>query len=216
MSAFAQHFPKYADQLGFDASFAGTAMGVFMLGLSAGRPVLGLLSDKAGAEATAIFALACGVGAVLVLIFRARPCPSLLAVFVFRLFHLSRGGTAGAAAHRDPLRSAGSTVRSTPCSDGYGLAGTAALPGYGFIYDMVNNYIPVLWAICIMLALCAVCVFAAFADKKRQEKTGILEQMDQLKKRRRLFMPLVNSRQLLGDAGRMVTRWERSMWKIWK
>lgn len=172
VSAFAQHFPKYADQLGFDASFAGTAMGVFMLGLSAGALVLGLLSDKAGAEATAIFALACGVGAVLVLIFSgARPLPFLLAVFVFG-FSSSAVGTLG------PLltvalfgqREYGKIY--SRAAMGTALAGTAALPGYGFIYDRVNNYIPVLWAICIMLALCAVCVFAAFADKKRQEKTG--------------------------------------------
>lgn len=60
VASFAQHLPKYADQLGFDAVFAGKAMGIFMMGTLVGALTFGLLSDKIGAQITTILALVCG------------------------------------------------------------------------------------------------------------------------------------------------------------
>lgn len=173
VASFAQHLPKYADQLGFGSAFAGAAMGFFMLGILAGSLVFGLLSDKMGAKAATVLAMSCGISAVLLLIFRgALPLPFNIAVTLFG-FSCAAVGTLG------PLLTAAlfghkdyGTIYASAAM-GTALAGIVAMPGYGFVYDAVNSYVPVLWTVCILLALCVVCVFAAFADKKRREKMGL-------------------------------------------
>lgn len=58
------------------------------------------------------------------------------------------------------------------CQEGMGMAfaGIVALPGYGFIYDITGSYVPVLWGICALHAACMVCLFLAFAGKKKLER----------------------------------------------
>ena len=49
--------------------------------------------------------------------------------------------------------------------------GVLALPGYGFIYDAVQSYIPVLWIICVMFVISIFCILLSFAGiLNRREK----------------------------------------------
>lgn len=174
-ASFAQHVPKYADQLGFDAAFAGGSMGFFMAGMLAGSLLLGLLSDRAGVKAAALFALGGGMAAVLMLIFLgARPLLFNLAVALF-------GVSCAAVGTLGPLLTGAIFGQKeyakiyASAAMGMALAGIAALPGYGFVYDAAKSYTPVLWGIGAMLAICAACVLAAFAGKKKLVRAGLWE-----------------------------------------
>ena len=172
VASFSQHMPKYAEQLGFDTAFAGGAMGFFMLGLTAGALVFGLLSDKLGAEITAVFALICGIAGILMAIFLGGQ-PLFFYLSVALLGFTSAGsGTLG------PLLTAAVFGRKeygeiySTVAMGMALAGIVAMPGYGFLFDAVGSYVPALWMICIMLAACVVCVAVAFAGKKNMMRNG--------------------------------------------
>lgn len=171
-ASFAQHIPKYAEQLGFGTVFAGNAMGFFMLGVLAGSMAFGMLSDQIGAQSAAVLALTCGLAAILTLIFwGGHPALFNVAVMIFG-FSSAAVGTLG------PLMTTAIFGRKeyseiySVIAMGMALAGMVSISGYGFLFDALNSYIPVLWSICGMLGICLLCVFMAFADKRRKEKAG--------------------------------------------
>lgn len=52
------------------------------------------------------------------------------------------------------------------------IALSIALPAYGFVYDAVGSYVPVLYAIIAMLVINIVCVFFAFDRQKKMVARG--------------------------------------------
>lgn len=172
-ASFAQHVPKYADQLGFDAAFAGGSMGFFMAGMLVGSLLLGLLSDRAGVKAAVLFALGGGMVSVLMLIFLgAQPLLFDLAVALFGV-SCAAVGTLGPLLTGAVFGQKEYAKIYASAAMGMALAGIAALPGYGFVYDAAKSYIPVLWGIGVLLAMCGVCVLAAFVGKKKLVRAGL-------------------------------------------
>ena len=140
VASFAQHLPKYADQLGFDAVFAGKAMGIFMMG-TLGAAILTLI-----------------LGGCYPVLFNA-------AVLVFG-FACASVGTLGPLLTTAIFGQKDYSRIYSSIAMGMAFAGMVSMSGYGFIYDAFHSYVPVLWAICAMLLICMVCVLAAFADKR--------------------------------------------------
>lgn len=168
VASFAQHLPKYADQLGFDAVFAGKAMGIFMMGTLVGALTFGLLSDKIGAQITTILALVCGGAAILTLILGGRyPVLFNAAALVFG-FACASVGTLGPLLTTAIFGQKDYSRIYSSIAMGMAFAGMVSMSGYGFIYDAFHSYVSVLWAICAMLLICMVCVLTAFTDKKRR------------------------------------------------
>lgn len=171
-AAFAQHVPQFANQMGYDTSFAGGAMGYFMVGMFIGALLFGWLSDRIGACVTAIIALTCGIVAILIAIFfGSQPMLFNLAIMLFGIMS-SSVGTLG------PLltsvifgqREYGGIYAAVAM--GMAFAGIVAIPSYGFVYDATQDYVPVLWMIIGFLALCAFCIVIAFAGKRKLERDG--------------------------------------------
>ncbi len=172
-SAFLQHVPKYADQMGFDTAFAGGAMGFAMIGTMVGSLLFGLLSDKIGAKITAVFAMTVGMIAVLLAIFLGEQPLFFRVAFTLFGFMAAAVGTLG------PLLTTAvfgqkeySAIYSTVAM-GMAFASIVVLPGYGFVYDAVKSYVPVLWMICALLAVSTICILVAFAGKKKMERDGL-------------------------------------------
>lgn len=173
VASFSQHVPSYALQLGYNTNFAGAAMSFFMLGSLCGSLIFGFLSDKIGAQATTIFALTCGIVAMLTAIFGGnQPLLFNISTTVF-------GFSSAAVGTMAPLLTAAifgqkeySKIYATVAM-GMAFAGVVAMPGYGFIYDALGSYIPVLWVIAVMLLICVFCIIAAFIGKKQLQKEGL-------------------------------------------
>lgn len=170
VASFSQHIPSYASQLGYDTNFAGTAMSFFMLGSLCGSLIFGFLSDRIGAQVTTIFALICGIAAMMAAILGGnQPLLFNISTAVF-------GFSSAAVGTMTPLLTATifgqkeySKIYATVAM-GMAFAGVVAMPGYGFIYDALGSYIPVLWIVSAMLLVCVFCIIAAFIGKKRLQK----------------------------------------------
>lgn len=173
VAAFAQHVPQFANQMGYDTSFAGGAMGCFMIGMFIGALLFGWLSDKIGAQITAVFALACGIAAVLMAIFfGVHPMLFNLAILLFGIMS-SSVGTLGPLLTSVIFGQREYSRIYAAVAMGMALAGIVAIPGYGFVYDAAQDYVPVLWMMIGSLALCAVCIVTAFAGKRKLERNGL-------------------------------------------
>lgn len=173
VASFSQHIPSFASQLGYDTNFAGAAMSFFMLGSLCGSLLFGVLSDKIGAQATTIMALVCGISAMLVTIFGGDQ-PVLFNVST-AMFGLSSAvvGTMSPLLTTEIFGQKDYSKIYATVAMGMAFAGVVAMPGYGFIYDALGSYIPVLWIIVVMCLACAVCIIAAFIGKKQLQKEGL-------------------------------------------
>lgn len=171
-AAFAQHIPQFANQMGYDTSFAGGAMGYFMVGMFIGALLFGWLSDRIGARVTAIIALACGIVAILMAIFfGSQPMLFNLAIMLFGIMS-SSVGTLGPLLTSVIFGQREYSEIYAAVAMGMAFAGIVAIPSYGFVYDATQDYVPVLWMIIGFLALCAVCIVIAFAGKRKLERDG--------------------------------------------
>lgn len=173
VAAFGQHIPKYANQLGYDTAFAGGTMGLWMVGMLVGALACGLLSDKIGLKVTTIFAIAVGIVSVLMAIFMGAQ-PSLFNVaFALHGFMAASVGTLGPLLTTDIFGQKEYSMIYSTVAMGMAFASIVVLPGYGFIYDALGSYIPVLWILCALLVISMACVFVAYAGKKKLEQNGL-------------------------------------------
>ncbi len=173
VAAFGQHIPQYANQLGYDTAFAGGAMGFFMLGMLIGSLFFGVLSDKIGTKATTIFALISGIAAVIIAILGGSlPYMFDFAVTLFGFMSASVG-TLGPLLTTDVFGSKEYGEIYSIVAMGMAFGGIVALPGYGFVYDAVGSYYPVLWGIIGLLIACIICVMIAFAGKEALKQKGL-------------------------------------------
>ena len=165
VACFSQHLPRYASQLGYDTIFAGKAMGLYMIGTSTGALILGLLSDRIGTPKAANITLLCGLSAFLILIYKSQDPLSFCAASILYGFSSAAVGTLG------PLLTISlfgekeySTIYAVVAA-GIAFAGMVAPSGFGYAYDMVQSYTPMLWTTVVMLSLCGVSIAIAFHNK---------------------------------------------------
>lgn len=173
VASFSQHIPSYAAQLGYDTNFAGASMSFFMIGSLSGSLLFGFLNDRIGAKMTTIFALICGVFAMIFAIFMGKQ------PLFFNGSTAILGLSSAAVGTMAPLLTTSlfgqkeySKIYSV-IAMGMAFAGIVAMPGYGFIYDAVKSYIPALWMIMVLLMICITCIVVAYSSKHSLEKRGL-------------------------------------------
>ncbi|MCH6267263.1 MFS transporter [Neobacillus citreus] len=173
IASFSIHIPTYLMNKGFDVAFVGNVMGSYMLGVLVGSLVIGFLSDKIGSKNTAIFAMATGLIAVCLLLFFASS--SIIITFAVALFGFisSSIGTLGPALTTSLFGNKEYSQIYSSASMGLAVASIVALPAYGYVFDFIGSYIPVLYAIIIMLIINIGCVMFAFKGKKKLEQAGL-------------------------------------------
>lgn len=173
IASFSLHIPTYLMNKGFDVTFAGNIMGTYMIGVLVGSLLIGFLSDRIGTKITAIIAMSTGLVAVCLLLFAGTNSVMItLAVGLFG-FISSSIGTLGPALTSSLFGNKEFSQIYSTASMGLAIASVVALPTYGYVFDFVGSYTPVLYALVIMLATNIVCVLVAFNGKKKLEKAGL-------------------------------------------
>lgn len=167
IASFSIHLPKHLENIGFSIEFAGNVMSAYMIGILIGSLVLGFLVDKIGSKNTAIFTMATVIIAIGTLI--AAPQNTVLitaSVAVFGLISSSIGIIAPALTTSLFGKKNYSQIYAT-ASMGLAISSIIVLPAYGFVYDATGSYVPVLYAIIVMLVINILCVLYAFSSKKK-------------------------------------------------
>lgn len=172
IASFSQHVGPFAVGLGYDITFAGSAMGGWMVGSLVGALTFGILTDKIGAQVTAISAMLLGLAPIAILLTApTNPTMFTLALVIFGFVSASIGTLA-------PLLTTalfGNKEYSQIFANaalGLAVAGMVALPGYGFVYQLTNSYSSVLYAIAGMMVINAVLIVIAFRGKKKLVESG--------------------------------------------
>jgi len=172
IASFSMHIPKHLENLGFDVTFSGNVMSGYMIGILIGSLILGYLVDKLGSKTTAVGTMIVGIFAIGTLILANQNAVMIIiSVAVFGLISSSIGIIAPALTTSLFGKKAYSEIYST-ASMGLAISSIVALPVYGFIYDAFNSYVPVLYAIIVMLIVNIVCVYLAFANQKKLVEEG--------------------------------------------
>jgi len=175
IGSFGQFVAPFAMNLGYNISFAGSAMGGWQIGTLVGAITFGILTDKIGARNTAIFAMIVGLVPVVMLITVAtKPAMFNIAIAIFG-FIVASIGTLG------PLLTTAlfgnkeyGQIYSTAVI-GLAIAGMVALPAYGYIAQLTGSYTSILYAVAIMMIINVIAVIFAFKGKKKLEANGLWE-----------------------------------------
>lgn len=172
IACFLQYVAPYAAELGYPVTFAGKAMGIFMLGMCFGAVLFGIFSDKIGARNTAIVAMICGLVAISILILFGKAALCFMgSMFLFGMFSSSLG-TLGPLLTKAIFGDKDYGQIFATLSMGLAVAGVIAIPAYGFVYDATKSYTLVLYALLVMLVINIFCIIASFMGKKNIEQKG--------------------------------------------
>lgn len=172
ISTFSMHIPAHVLNLGFDTAFSGQIMSVYMIGVLVASLVLGYLVDALGVKRAAILTMSIAIIAIVMIILAGKNALVLqgaVAMFGVVSASITIVGPAlvgGLFGKRDYAQ-----VYST-ASLGLGISSIVAMPVYGFVYDATGTYIPVLWAIVVMLALTITCILVAFKAQAKMVQEG--------------------------------------------
>ncbi|MHA6260055.1 MFS transporter [Sporosarcina sp. CAU 1771] len=173
IASFMVHVPTYIVNKGFSQEFAGTALGVFMLGVVFSSLLIGLLNDKIGTKITAIIAMVLGIVSVSILLFAASS-----SVMIFIALILFSFITSGIGIITPSLTSSlfgnkeYSQIYST-VSIGLAAASIVALPAYGYVFQFTGSYSAGLYAILAMLVINVFAIIIAYNGKKKLEQAGL-------------------------------------------
>lgn len=173
IGSFGQYVAPFAMGIGYDVTFAGTAMGGWSIGVMIGALAFGALTDRIGARNTAIFAMALGlVPVVLLTIIPGNPIIFNLAIAIFGFVVASIGTlgpllTTALFGNKDYAQIYSSAVI------GLAVAGIVALPAYGFIAEWTGSYSSILYAVGVMLIVNMALLVIAFNGKKKLQQAGL-------------------------------------------
>lgn len=172
IASFSQHIPTHLQSIGFTLKDSGTVMSFYMIGILVGSLLLGVLVDKLGSKLTAIATMLIGILAIgTIIVTKENLTIIMIAVAVFGLISSSIGIIAPALASTLFGKKSYSEIYAT-ASMGLAISSIIALPAYGFIYDAVKSYVPVLYLLIAMLILSIITVFIAFANKNKLVQQG--------------------------------------------
>lgn len=173
IGSFGQYVAPFAMGVGYDVTFAGSAMGGWSIGLMIGALVFGALTDKIGARNTAIFAMAIGlVPIVLLTTVPENPIIFNIAIAIFG-FVVASIGTLGPLLTSALFGNKEYAQIYSSAVIGLAVAGIVALPAYGYIAELTGSYSSILYAVGIMLIINIVLLVIAFNGKKKLVNAGL-------------------------------------------
>jgi len=173
IASFSVHIPTYMINQGYSIAFAGQVMGGYMFGVLIGSLVMGFSIDKFGTGKTAYATMFLGILAVFMLLFLTQY--RMVAIFATGLFGFTASNAINTLAPALTTSIFGSKNYSqiySTASLGLAVASIVALPVYGYVFDFMGSYKPVLAVMIVMMAINVILVALAFRDKKRLEKEG--------------------------------------------
>lgn len=172
VASFSMHIPQFLVDKGFNASAAGSIMGIYMVGVLIGSLAIGVLTDKIGSRITAILAMGAGIIAT-VLLMTVSSSTAILTFAVGLLGIISSSiGTLGPAIASSLFGNKDYSEIYSTASMGLAISSIVAIPAYGFIYDTFKNYDIALYLIIAMLVINIFAVLIAFKDKNKLVKEG--------------------------------------------
>ncbi|WP_339318262.1 MFS transporter [Paenibacillus sp. FSL R10-2734] len=173
IGSFGQYVAPFAMGIGYDVTFAGSAMGGWSIGVMIGALAFGALTDKIGARNTAIFAMALGlVPIALLTTMPDNPVIFNIAIAIYG-FVVASIGTLGPLLTTALFGNKEYAQIYSSAVIGLAVAGIVALPAYGFIAELTGSYSSILYAVGIMLIVNIVLLVIAFNGKKKLEKAGL-------------------------------------------
>ncbi|WP_099353260.1 MFS transporter [Fredinandcohnia onubensis] len=173
IASFSMHIPTYLMNKGFDVTFAGNVMGTYMIGVLFGSLIIGFLTDRIGSKITAILAMGAGMIAILLLLFSGTSTAIISVAVILFGFISSSIGTLGPALTSSLFGNKEYSQIYSTASLGLAVASIIALPAYGYVFDYMGSYTPVLYAIIFMLVINIISVVIAFRSKKKMEQDGL-------------------------------------------
>lgn len=173
IASFAVHIPTYMTNQGYSIAFSGKLMGIYMIGVLLGSLAMGVSIDKIGSQKTAYSSILLGILSVLMLIFL--PGNPIFAALGTALFGFTASNAINTLAPSLVSSIFGyrnySQIYST-VSLGLAVASIIALPAYGYVFDFVGSYKPVLGAIIVMMAVNFALVMLAYRGKEKLIRDG--------------------------------------------
>ncbi|WP_431027000.1 MFS transporter [Lysinibacillus sp. LZ02] len=172
IASFSVHIPTFLMNKGFDVTFAGSVMSIYMIGVLIGALIIGFLSDKIGSKNTTLFTMIVGLVAICLLLFLASSSIIIMVAVGLFGFISSSIGTLGPALTTSLFGNKEYSQIYANASLGLAISSVVALPAYGYVFDITGSYSLVLYAIVFMLIINIGCVILAFKGKKKLEQAG--------------------------------------------
>lgn len=173
IASFMIHVPTYIVNKGFSQEFAGTALGVFMLGVVFASLIIGVLNDKMGTKNTAILAMVLGIISVSILLFAASSSVMIFVALILFAFVTSGIGIIAPSLTSSLFGNKEYSQIYSTVSIGLAAASIVALPAYGYVFQFTGSYSGGLYAILAMLVINIVVIFIAYNGKKKLEESGL-------------------------------------------
>lgn len=169
VAVFTQHIPTFGRTAGFSTAQTGMALAFASVGNAIGSIAIGIISDRIGSLRTCFCLIGAGFAAVVGFF-----CSSYGFV-VFGISTFLFGILSSGVMVLSPIL----TIQFFGQEDyeqiyakvsmGAPLASVLLIPVYGFIYDHMKNYIAVLAAMSVLLAISAVCIYAGWKKTRRSK-----------------------------------------------
>lgn len=165
VGVFTQHIPTYGGLLGYSVRETGGVLAAASVGTAIGSVAIGIISDKIGSLRTCYVMIAIGIaaeagffisGGGLLLFYGAAFLHGLVSSGIMVLGPLL---TLKFYGQRDYEKIFAKVSMGAP------LASIVFVPLYGFVYDRMQSYFPVLAGLLILLVIAAVCITVGY--KKR-------------------------------------------------
>ncbi|WP_368652795.1 MFS transporter [Ornithinibacillus sp. 4-3] len=173
ISSFSIHIPRYLIDSGYEQTFAGNAMGIYMLGVVLGAIVIGLINDKFGSKNATILSMVSGIISVSLLLFASSSAIVIYIALILFAFVTSGIGTLGPSLALSLFGIKEYSRIYSTASLGLATAAIVALPAYGYIFQFTGSYSGGLYTILIMLVINIFAVIFAFRGKTKLEKSGL-------------------------------------------
>lgn len=173
IASFSVHIPTYMINQGYSIAFAGQVMGGYMFGVLLGSLAMGYAIDKIGTKTTAYATMLLGILAVFMMLFLTEY--RVVAIFATGLFGFTASNAINTLAPALTTSVFGSRNYSqiySTASLGLAVASIVALPAYGYVFDLIGSYKPVLSAMIVMMVMNMILVAFAFRGKGRLQKEG--------------------------------------------
>ncbi|MFL0582123.1 MFS transporter [Solibacillus silvestris] len=173
IASFMMHIPTYIVTKGFSQEFAGSAMGVYMLGVVFASLIIGVLNDKIGTKNTTILSMILGMASVFIFLYAASSSVMIFVALILFAFVTSGIGIIAPSLTSSLFGNKEYGQIYSTVSLGLAIASIVAIPAYGYIFQFTGSYSGGLYTILAMLAINIVAVIIAYKGKEKLEKAGL-------------------------------------------